>query len=72
MTKTITEIEKLQLLGLVTLARQHYKIVDEVRDAITLLIGKDDSVLHDSAWDYDVDFDKALADSGIEVENATA
>ncbi len=70
MTK-ITPEQKLQLLGLVTLARQHYRIVDQVRDGITEIIGKDDSVLHDACWDYDTDFEKALADSEIEVENAT-
>lgn len=68
----ITQEQKLQLLGLVTLAQQHYKIVDEVRDAITQIIGKDDSILHDAAWDYNIDFNKALADSDIEVENATS
>lgn len=68
----ITEQEKLQLLGLVTLARQHYKVVDEVRDAITKIVGVDDTVLHDSAWDYDVDFEQALKDSEIEVESATS
>lgn len=72
MTKKITPEQKLQLLGLVTLGRQHYKVVDEVRDAITNIIGVDDSVLHDAAWDYDMDFEKALSDSQIEVENAPA
>ena len=68
----ITNQQKLELLGLVTLARQHYKVVDQVRDAITEIIGEEDSVLHDSAWDYDIDFEKALKDSKIEVEDATA
>jgi hypothetical protein len=67
----ITEQQKLELLGLVTLARQHYRVVDQVRDAITAIIGEEDSVLHDAAWDYDVKFEKALQDSQVEVENAT-
>lgn len=71
MRKSITEIERLQLLGLVTLARQHYKIVDQARDAISLIIQEDDSLLHDAVWDYDTDFDKSLASMGIEVEDAT-
>jgi hypothetical protein len=71
MTK-ITAQQKLELLGLITLARQHYRVVDDVRDAITKIIGEEDSVLHDSAWDYDVNFEKALKDSEVEVEDATA
>lgn len=72
MRKSITEAEKLQLLGLVTLARQHYKIVDQVRDAISSIIQEEDSLLHDALWDYDTNFDKSLASMGIKVEDAAA
>lgn len=68
----ITEEQKLQLLGLLTLGRQHYKIIDQVRSAMTKIIGEEDTVLHDTIWDYDVDFEKALHDSQIEVEDATS
>lgn len=72
MSSKITQEQKLQLLGLITLARQHSKIVDDVHNSITQFVGVDDSVLHDAIWDYDMDFEKALKDSQIEVEDAAA
>jgi hypothetical protein len=71
MSKVITQAEKLQLLGLVTLGRKHDKIVNQVREGITEIIGTDDSQVHDAIWEHDADFEKALSNAGIEVENAT-
>lgn len=71
MTK-ITDEQKLQLLGLVTLARQHNKVADDVVKAITKIIGTDDSQVHDATWEQDADFDEALKNSDIEVEDATS
>jgi hypothetical protein len=71
MSRTITQAEKLQLLGLVTLGRRHNKIASQVSDAITEIIGTDDSQVHDATWEQDADFEEALKNSGIEVEDAT-
>lgn len=68
MKKSITALERLQLLGLLTLARQHNKIVDQTRDAITLIIEEDDSLVHDAIWGYDVDLDKCLDNMGIKIK----
>lgn len=38
-TKTITKSEELQLLGLVTLGRQHRAIVDQCEEAMGKLLG---------------------------------
>ena len=65
--KTITKQEKLQLLGLVTLGRQHYKMVDSVRDAISEIIEDEDTNIHDMTWEYDKDLDHVLKDMGIQV-----
>jgi len=72
MRKNITENERLQLIGLVTLARQHYKVVDQARDAISALIEEDDSLLHDATWEYDMNLDKAIHDMGVEVTDAAS
>jgi len=74
MRTTITEQEKLQLLGLLTLGQQHNKIVDQVREAIEKVIEDPNgySQLVDAIWEYETDIDKLLRNMGIEVENATA
>lgn len=70
--KVITQEEKLQLLGLVTLGQQHYKMVDQVRDAMTAVLGDDDTLLHEVVWDYDRSFEDALKGMGIEVGDASS
>ena len=72
MRKTITESEKLQLLGLQALGREYYKKVDMVRDEMTRILGTDDSLLHDSVWDYDQNFDEDLKNMGVEVTDAAS
>lgn len=72
MRKTITEAEKLQLLGLQTLGREYYKKVDIVRDEMTRILGTDDSLLHDSIWDYDQSFDESFKVMGLEVTDAAS
>lgn len=42
MKKTITKAEHLQLIGLLTIAEQHYKMVEEARQAINTVLGTDD------------------------------
>lgn len=73
MRTTITENERLQLLGLLTLGQQHYKTIDSVREAIENIIEDPDggSLLSDAIWDYETDIDKILKNMNIEVENAT-
>lgn len=72
MKTKITQNEKLQLLGLVTLGQQHYKVTDLVRDAITEIVENDDTLLHEAVWDYDRNFDEALKQMNIEVTDAAS
>lgn len=73
MKKIITPNERLQLLGLLTLAQQHAKIADQAREAIEKII--DDiggySLLTDAIYEERAHIDKMLSDMGIEVEDAT-
>lgn len=70
MKKVITADEKLQLMGILALAKQHQKIVDECYDGITRIIDEDSSLIHDSIYEEInmVDFDKLIERTGIEVE----
>ena len=68
----ITKNQKLQLLGLVTLAIEHYKIIDQSRDAISDILGEEDTQVHDMLYD-DVanvprELSKALKNMDIKVE----
>jgi hypothetical protein len=74
MKTTITQSEKMQLLGLVTLARSHNKIIDLANNEMSRIIEAEDnySLLTDIVYDEDVDFDETLKNMEIEVvENAT-
>lgn len=68
----ITKSQKLQLLGLVTLAVEHYKIIDQARDAMSDILGEEDTHVHDMLYE-DVanvprELNKALKNMGIKVE----
>lgn len=70
---TISESERLQLLGLLTLARQHSQIVDQCSDGIDEILEvqgfeKGGTHLHDSIWDKSAeDFDSTLKKMGIKI-----
>lgn len=68
MVKTITESQRLQLLGLVVLGIEHYKIVNSVEDLATKIV--EDKVgghLSDMIYEADLDIDKRLGYMGITV-----
>lgn len=71
MKKIITQSEKIQLLGLLTLARQHWKIVNQCNSAMCGIIGSDDfndaGLLSDAVYD-DTDIDSILRNMEIEVK----
>lgn len=70
MRTTITDAERLQLLGLITLGQKHYRMVDEIRDNISEILEDEDkdSRLTDATWDYpNSDIDELLKIMGIEV-----
>lgn len=65
----ITEQQRLELMGLIALGRQHYRVIDQVYDGITKIVGEEGSHLHDAVFEIEktVDIDKLLALSEIEV-----
>jgi len=67
--KTITQDEKLQLMGIMALANSHYKIIDQCYDQLTKILGEESTHLHDSLYEQIsmVEFDKLLENAGIEV-----
>lgn len=68
MSKQITEDEKLALVGLITLGRQHYRMVDEVYEALTKRLGEDGTNIHDALYEQDaLDIDDLLEKNNIEV-----
>lgn len=69
MKTTITEGEKLQLLGLLTLGRSHNKIVNQVNDEMARIVGDEDkySALTDAVYD-EADIDEVLKNMEITVE----
>ena len=68
--KTITQDEKLQLMGIMALAKSHQKVVDECYDGITRIVGEESTHIHDSIYEdiSMVEFDKLLERADIEVE----
>lgn len=73
MSKTITESEKLQLIGLITLGRHHQQKVTDVEQAISKLTDTEiGGHFSDSLYDTgNYDIDELLKREGVEVENAT-
>lgn len=72
MKTKITTQEKLQLLGLFTLANQHAKKVQEAERAMADLLEHDDPYvdhLSDEAYNDAPDFNGALKRMGIEVKD---
>ena len=69
MKTTITQNEYLQIVGLMTLARNHQKIVDDCNDAMSEIVGDDEkySLLTDAMYDS-TDVDTALKNMNITVE----
>jgi hypothetical protein len=55
MKTEITKEEYLQLVGLLTLARQHKKMVDEIEEAMKQVIGEEADYGHcgDAIWEND-------------------
>lgn len=74
MSKTITENEKLQLIGLLTLGIQHQKIVTQIEKAMAKLTDTEvGGHLSETLYEGDnFDIDELLEREGVEVENATA
>jgi hypothetical protein len=68
--KTITQDERLKLMGIMALAKSHQKIVDQCYDAITDIVMEESSLIHDTVYEENfrmADFDKLLERAGIEV-----
>lgn len=73
MRKYITESEKLQLLGLLTLGIQHKQIVDQVEVAMARITDTEPgSLLGDALYEGSTDIDTILKNMGVEVRDATA
>lgn len=73
MRKFITESEKLQLLGLLTLGIQHQQIVNQVEDAMAKITDTEaGSLLGDALYEGSTDIDTVLQNMGIEVRDAAA
>jgi len=68
MSKTITNNQRLELLGLLTLARKHREIVDQCDEAMAEIAGVEVGGLLSDAIYEPVDLDTTLARMGIEVE----
>lgn len=66
---TITKDQRLQLLGLLTLARDHAKKMTEVERAIHRIIGKDDSSY--LSYFSDAIFDERDIDEILKLEEIT-
>ena len=69
MKKYITKDERLQIIGLMALAREAGKKLNEAADVMNRIIKADDdySMLNDIVWD-ETSVDKALKDMGIVVK----
>lgn len=67
MKKAITQNEKYQLIGLLTLAQKHYQMISLLTTAMSKIIDEDDSILHDAIYDGDADIDNMLKVMDIEV-----
>jgi len=72
MKKEITKNEELQLIGLITLAKKHYKIVSDCEKEMEKIVGGDDEyggLLSDNVYSRDDndDVSSALKDMGIKV-----
>lgn len=74
MSKSITENQKLQLVGLLTLGIQHQKIVTQVEESIAELTDTEvGGHLSDALYGSDkFDVDKLLELEGVEIKDATA
>lgn len=69
MRKQITKVEEMQLLGLLTLARQYYKTVDAADHAMRKILEDEDDYgnqLSDAIFD-DSDFNQVLKNMEVEV-----
>lgn len=70
MKKTITQDEKLKLMGIMALAQSHRKVVDQCYDAMSDILFEESTLVHDAVYEDNfrmVDFDKLLERAGIEV-----
>lgn len=74
MRKNITKNERLQLLGLLTLAQQHYRIEKQASEAIDEILEDEEhySLLTDAVYEDNTNIDKILQNMGIEIKDATA
>ena len=75
MKVTITENERLQLLGLLVVAQQHAKGVMSAEKAAAAILEIDDNDLghySDAVYESDADIDDILKKMGIKVTDATA
>jgi hypothetical protein len=74
MKKIITENERLQLLGLLTLARQHRVIINLSEKAMEEILKEDFNNLDwlsDAIWDDNTTIDEVLEHMDIKVKNET-
>ena len=74
MKTVITNTEKLQLLGLLTLAQQHQKVVGLAEEAMCALLEHDEmsnyaDQLSDAIYEQDTNIDKILENMGVKVES---
>lgn len=69
MKKVINTSEKMQLLGLLTLARHHQAIVTEVEKQIRLVSKDDSDLLLDAIYNPEEDFEAVLKAAEIEVKD---
>ena len=70
MKKVITQSEKMQLLGLLTLAREHRKIVVLAERASADILEHEDEYLDhysDAIWDDSISLDNVLKNMKIKV-----
>lgn len=70
MKKTITQDEKLKLMGIMALAKSHQQIVDQCYDAMSDILFEESTLIHDQVYESNfrmADFDKLLERAGIEV-----
>lgn len=68
MKTSITEKEKLQLLGLLTLGIKHHQIVDHVEQAMADLTETEvGGLLGDALYESNLDIDTVLANMDIKV-----
>lgn len=74
MRKTITPNERLQLLGLLTVAQQHYAVEKQMAEAIDSILEDEEhySLMTDAIYEAPTDIDVILKNMEIEVSDATA